>query len=131
LDSYLHWLGIEQIIRRTCTRTIFKIEVQSTAVTYALTRLPRTEANTASLARLWCGHWAIENRVHDVRDVTLGEDTHQIHTGNDPQVLAALHNGSLHVLGAAGWTNIAAALRQYSWSLPAVLQLLGVSAARL
>jgi hypothetical protein len=69
----------------------------------------------------------IENKVHDVRDVTFGEDEHQMHTGHAPQVLAAFRNALLNVLRAAGWTNIAAALRHYSWSVAATLQLRGTA----
>ena len=43
----------------------------------------------ASWAR---GHWAIENRLHWVRDVVTGEDRHQLRTGNGPQIMAALRN---------------------------------------
>ena len=32
------------------------------------------------------GHWGIENRLHYVRDVTLGEDASQVRTGAAPQV---------------------------------------------
>lgn len=84
----------------------------------------------AAFRRLGNGHWTIENRVHYVRDVTLGEDAHQMHTGHAPQALAAIRNVLLNLLRAAGWRNMAAALRHYSYSLPAALQFIGVSPAR-
>jgi len=131
LGGYLQWPGVQQVVRRTCERTRLKTGVVSEAVTYALTSLPASRATAAQVATLWRGHWTIENRVHYVRDVTFGEDAHQMHTGNAPQVLAALRNAWLNVLRAAGWTNIAAALRHYSWSLLETLQLLGLSLSRL
>lgn len=126
LDGYLHWPGVHQVVRRMCERTRLKTGAVSQAVTYALTSLTAQEATAADIARLWQGHWTIENRVHYVRDVTLGEDAHQMHTGNAPQALAALRNAWLNILRTAGWTNIAAALRQYSWSLSEALALLRI-----
>jgi hypothetical protein len=38
------------------------------------------------------GHWTIENRLHWVRDVTLGEDASQVRSGSAPQIIAALRN---------------------------------------
>ena len=40
----------------------------------------------------------IENRLHYVRDVTLGEDASQVRTGAAPQVMAALRNVVLGLL---------------------------------
>ncbi len=65
--------------------------------------------------------------MHYVRDVTLGEDAHQMHTGHAPQVLAALRNALLNLLRAAGWSNMAAALRHYSASVSHALQFLGIT----
>lgn len=95
-------------------------------MTYALTSLATSEGSAEDLAMLWRGHWTIENGVHYVRDMTWGEDARQIHSGNAPQVLAALRNAWLTILRGAGWTNIAAALRQYSWSPIEALALLGL-----
>lgn len=131
LDGYLQWPGVQQVMRRTCERTQLTTGRTSQAVTYALTSLSAHEATARQLAALWQGHWTIENRVHYVRDVTLGEDGHQMHTGNAPQALATLRNAWLNILRTAGWTNIAAALRQYSWSLPKALALLGLPIAGL
>lgn len=131
LDGYVQWPGVQQVLRRECERTILNGGTKSKAVTYALTSLPAIEANAGQLASLWRGHWAIENRVHYVRDVTMGEDAHQMHTGNAPQALAALRNAWLNILRGAGWTNIAVALRQYSWSLTEALALLRLPKIRL
>ena len=91
---------------------------------YALTSLRRTEADATEIARLWRGHWTIENRVHYGRDVTLREDAGQVHTGHAAQALAALRNGILNTLRARGYTNIAAALREYAASVARTFHLL-------
>ena len=58
------------------------------------------------------GHWGIENRLHYVRDVTMGEDANRTRTGTGPQVLAALRNAVIGRLRLSGATNIAASLRR-------------------
>ena len=81
---------------------------------YAICTLTAEDAQPAQLAAWAKGHWAIENRLHWVRDVTLGEDLHQARTGSGPQVMAALRNLVISVLRFAGHTNIARALRHHA-----------------
>lgn len=128
LDDYLTWPGVQQVVRRICTRTIVRTGAAGTSVTYALTSLPACVSSAADLATVWRGHWAIENRVHYVRDVTFGEDAHQMHTGNAPQALAALRNAVINRLRAAGWTNMAGALRHYANAVWEALQFVGLPA---
>ena len=77
------------------------------------------------------GHWGIENKVHYVRDVTMGEDAGQASRGSTAQALAAVRNALLGLLRHARWTNIADALRTDAVSLDAALQLIGATPARL
>jgi hypothetical protein len=63
------------------------------------------------VAGLGPGYWEIENRLHYVRDVTLGEDGSRIHTGSAPEVMAGLRNAVVTFLRRLGATNIAEALR--------------------
>jgi len=53
-------------------------------------------------------HWGIENRVHYVRDVTLGEDASRIRTR--PGVMARIRSVALNILRANGIQNISLAL---------------------
>jgi len=78
------------------------------------------------LLRLVREHWHIENRLHDVRDVTLGEDASQVRSGAAPEVFAGLRNAILGLLRQHGWTNIAEALRHFAWSPGAALRFLGL-----
>lgn len=91
---------------------------------YAIVTLPAEQASPTELASWIRGHWKIENRLHWVRDVTLGEDLHQARTGNGPQVLAILRNLVISLLRLAGHTNIARALRHYSRHTDQAIQLL-------
>jgi predicted transposase YbfD/YdcC len=57
---------------------------------YAVTSLGLTQASPARLATIIRGHWAIEDRLHWVRDLDFDEDRSQIRTASGPQVMAAL-----------------------------------------
>jgi len=75
--------------------------------------------------RLIREHGHIEHRLHDGRDVTLGDDASQVRSASAPQALAALPNALLGLLRQHGSANIAAALRQFACSPGAALHLLG------
>lgn len=67
-------------------------------VSYAITSLPPDEAGAGRLLAFVRDHWRIENQLHYVRDVTLGEDACRVRTKSAPQVLAALRNAVVHLL---------------------------------
>ncbi len=59
----------------------------TTETAYGIPSLRPSEAGAAELETLWRGHWTVENRTHYVRDVTMGEDACQSHTGKAPHAL--------------------------------------------
>jgi predicted transposase YbfD/YdcC len=126
LASYvqeLGWVGAQQVLR---LQSVVVRNGQTTQlVRYFLTSLGSHTA-PSTLLRLVREHWHIENRLHYVRDVTLGEDASQVRSGSAPQVLAALRNAILGLLRQHGWVNIAHALRHFAWSPGAALRLLGL-----
>jgi predicted transposase YbfD/YdcC len=93
---------------------------------YALTSLPPKQADAARLEQLWRGHWQIENGLHHVRDVTLGEDACQVRADRAPANLAACRNAALNLLRQHGVTNVAAALRRHAMYPREALALLGM-----
>jgi predicted transposase YbfD/YdcC len=126
LTGYLDWPGAQQVCKVERRRE--QGGQVSTEVAYAITSLgPRTAP--AELLAIWRGHWAIENRLHYVRDVTLGEDASQIRSGAAPQVMAALRNTVITLLRRAGHANIAAGQRALGWQTGAgaALALLGLT----
>jgi predicted transposase YbfD/YdcC len=131
LNGYLDWPDVGQVLRRTYHAIDLATGRVSHEVTYGVTSLPAAATTPAQAERYWRGHWTVENRVHYVRDVTLGEDACQVRAGNAPQALAALRNVLLSLLRAHGWTNIAAALRHYGAYATRALTLLGALPARL
>jgi hypothetical protein len=73
------------------------------------------------------GRWKIENQSHHVRDVTMKEDAAQVRGGSAPEVMAALRNVVIGLVRQTGATNVAAALRHYSWKATKALALLGLA----
>ena len=118
--------GVDQVLRRTCHRVEIRTGRASEEVTYGITSLGRQRASLEQVEQFWRGHWTIENRVHYVRDESMGEDRCQVHTGQAPQALAALRNGVLNAIRHCGWKNVAAALRHFEASAVEALALLGV-----
>jgi hypothetical protein len=97
---------------------------------YKVTSLAPEQAGAEDLLRVGRGHWAIENRLHYVRDVTLGEDASRIRSGSAPQAMAALRNTVLSVLRLAGATNCAAGLRAFGWQPERAAAALGLRLAQ-
>jgi predicted transposase YbfD/YdcC len=131
LAGYLAWPDAEQVLRRTCRRTVAATGEVQEETTYGVTSLPPAAASPRRLEALWRGHWAIENRVHYVRDVTMGEDACQVRAGHAPQALAALRNGVLNLVRALGWALVPDALRHYGAYAHRALALLTTPPPRL
>jgi hypothetical protein len=110
LNAYLDWPGVAQVGQ--LERTVTTADEATVEVQYLITSVPRSQAGAADLLGWARGHWGIENRVHYVRDVTMGEDANRTRSGSGPQVLAALRNLALSLLRLGETRNIAAALRR-------------------
>lgn len=95
-------------------------------VQHAITSLSPERAQAAFLLSSWREHWHIENRLHWVRDVTLGEDGCRVKLGHGPQNLAACRNAALNLLRLNNTKGIAAALRHYAYRPWDLLRLLGI-----
>ncbi len=124
LNEYSDWPYLAQVCR--IEREVRRKAGVKVEVSYAVTSLWAHEAGPRRLLELNRGHWGIENRLHWVRDVTLGEDGSQVRTGSAPQVMAALRNAVIGLLRMAGSGNIAAALRRNSVHPEEALALLGL-----
>jgi predicted transposase YbfD/YdcC len=92
----------------------------SVEIVYAVTSLDHRAADPRLLATWLQGHWAIENSVHHVRDVTQREDASRIRLGAGPQLMAALRNTATNIARLGGHSNIAAAQRAAAWSPNAI-----------
>jgi predicted transposase YbfD/YdcC len=125
LNAFSDWphLGYACTVQRVVTRAGQTTYEEA----YAVTSLTPARTTATALQALWRGHWSIENRLHYVRDVTLGEDRCQVRTGAAPAALAAVRNTVIGIVHRAGHANVAAALRQYSYRPGEALTRLGIT----
>ncbi|MGI4896731.1 MAG: ISAs1 family transposase, partial [Janthinobacterium lividum] len=122
VPAWIEFPGATQIAQ--IRRTVTKKRKKSVEVVYVLASADHRAAPPVVLARWVTSHWAIENRVHWVRDVTFDEDRSQVRTGNGPQVMATLRDTAISLLRLDGWVNIASGLRHHARSPGAPLTLL-------
>jgi predicted transposase YbfD/YdcC len=125
LKGYSDWPGLEQVFEiRRCWQSK---GVWKEAVRYGVTSLPATIAIPERLLKLKRGHWTIENGLHYVKDVTMGEDKSTVHTDNGPKIMAALRNTVVSLLRRAGFSTIAARMRYNSTHPEAALEVLSLA----
>jgi predicted transposase YbfD/YdcC len=125
LKGYSDWPGLEQVFEiRRCWHSK---GVWKEAVRYGVTSLPALDARPERVLKLKRGHWTIENCLHYVKDVTLGEDKSTVHADNGPKILAALRNTVVSLLRCAGFSTIAARMRYNSTHPQAALEILSLS----
>lgn len=120
------WPGLHTALKVRRTTSGRKYHGQQVEEAYAITDLRLRQVDLETLGRWWREHWHIENRLHYVRDVTLGEDHSQVRTGAAPRIMAGLRNAVLGVLRLAGHSNIAAALRRMAARPKEALRNLGL-----
>jgi hypothetical protein len=78
---------------------------------YGFTSLTPAQADPQRLLELIRAHWAIENRSHWRRDVTLQEDASQVRKGIAPRTLTILNSFLLALFDWLGITNVASHMR--------------------
>jgi predicted transposase YbfD/YdcC len=93
---------------------------------WGVTSLPAGVADVARLLELRRGHWRIENSLHYIKDVTLGEDASLIHTGQGPANMSLLRDMVVSLVHAAGYERVASRLRYYGRHPEAALELCGI-----
>ena len=91
--------GAAQVIRIRRTTTVRGGSTSRWSTRFC--SLPMTDAPPELVASWARGHWAIENRLHWIRDVVFDEDRHRLRTGNAPQVMAALRNLAISLIRLA------------------------------
>src|SRR5436305_4980413 len=117
------WEGIEQVFRLERTVCILTTNQLRHEVVYGLSSLSMRQAPPARMLSLIRAHWAIENRLHHRRDVSLGEDACQTRTGPVPALLAQLNSTVLSLMDRAGVGNVARQMRYFDAHLEQALNL--------
>lgn len=90
------FVNARQVIRVERVRRIAGGETRE--VEYYLSSLGPDRAGAFDFLGWIRAHWAIENQLHHVRDVTFDEDRSRVRKGNAAEVMAALRNVAIHLM---------------------------------
>ncbi len=118
---------MQQVARIERVRVRLKDNTEQRETVFCITSLSAQQADATRLLKLNRDHWAIENRLHYVRDRTFDEDRSQVRKRAAPHLMASLRNLAIGLLRLAGAsTNIAAASRFLMRNAERAMELLGV-----
>jgi predicted transposase YbfD/YdcC len=125
------------LIERLTVRTVYKkvkgsrgrkkTQVRHAVAVLGITSLSSREAAGEHLATYVRSHWAIENKIHWVRDVTFREDYSKVRTDSRPRIMATLRNLIIGLIRQAGHTRIAATIRKIKNNPHLVYALMGLT----
>jgi predicted transposase YbfD/YdcC len=104
------WIGLQQGFR--VRREITRRGETTVEIVHGITSLPTGQADATRLLQAVRDHWQVENRLHYVRDVTLGEDACRVQTGQAPQNLAACRNAVVCLLARVAEDSCVAAIQR-------------------
>lgn len=105
-------------------RTVTRKGETSHEIVYGITSLSPKQANAEQVAGFIRAHWAIENRLHWRRDVTMQEAHSQIRTEHVPCILDLLNSTILAMMDLRGVSNVPAQMRRFKASPLLALRLL-------
>ena len=114
LNDFLakEWYGVQQVF--CLRRRVHQLLYCTQEWVYGITSLPPSPADPQRLLSLLRGHWAIENRLHWRRDVTLREEACQVRKGCAPRVLAVLNSFLLALFDWLEVRNVASQMRLFA-----------------
>jgi predicted transposase YbfD/YdcC len=93
------WNGIERLVK--VRRWGMRRNKPFDQTAYYVLSKPLYSALT--VARAIQGHWGVENKVHWVKDVILGEDDMTLKDANCVAILAYINNAALNILRMQGY----------------------------
>ncbi len=97
---------------------------ESIETSYYISSL-KSSTSAREFAEAIRSHWAIENSLHWVKDVTMGEDASRVRSDNAPENMSIMRNIALNIFRENGYTNIAQAIRLVSHEIPLLWRFLG------
>ena len=115
------WIGIKEIIKVERTVHMPNKDEPSIDTSYYIssTHLTALEYNKGIRS-----HWAIENSLHYVKDVTFHEDAFHIRTGNTPTNFSIIRNIAINALRRLDFTSFPQAIRMMGGNISELLKAL-------
>jgi hypothetical protein len=114
LKGYLDWPGGEQGLRLERRVYYLASGKQFCEVDYAVLSLSPDQIDLETVLTRWREHWHIENKLHWVRDVVMGEDASRVRRDDAPHALAALRNAVITLVKLFGFDSLTQARRHYA-----------------
>jgi predicted transposase YbfD/YdcC len=106
------WAGLQALVRVTRTRE--RNGETSEEKSYYLTSMAPQASAIAQLIR---GHWSVENQLHWVLDVTMGEDDCRVRNKTRAENIAVMRRMAVNRLGQADTGKQSMALKMFSAAL--------------
>ena len=100
------WIGLKQVVK--VSRIIKRKKDTHTETAYFISSLKGQSTFYNEGIR---AHWAIENSLHWVKDVTFREDASKIRTGTAPEAISTIRNMALNVFRTNDYDNMEQAKR--------------------
>jgi len=115
------WSGIQEIVKVERTTYTLKKESPSIDISYYIssTQLPASSYNKGIRS-----HWAIENSLHYVKDVTFGEDASLVRSGNAPTNFSIIRNIAINVLRRMDFISFPQAIRMIGGDIGRLMEAL-------
>lgn len=126
LNNYLDWPDVAQVFCLKRTRLEVKPNKTSETIVYGVTSLSATEASPDEIIEITRDHWAaIENGLHWVRDVVMGEDASSTRRPGAPQVRAAFRNIAISLARLSGFDSVTESIDAFSANPDKALDIVG------
>ncbi len=115
LNGYLDWPDVAQVFCLKRTRQEVKPNKTTETIVYGVTSLSAAEASPDEIIQITRDHWAaIENGLHWVRDVVMGEDASTTRQPGAPQVRAAFRNIAISLVRLSGFDSVTESIDAFS-----------------
>lgn len=119
--NYLQWPGVNTVFRLERHVSRPQKGDERSQVVFGITSLAFTPLLAKQLLTWTRQHWAIENKLHYRRDVTLREDATRMKETHQAQVVATLNNFVITIATYLGFSNLASARRFFQAKFDALI----------
>lgn len=108
------WIGVESIITVERETKIKGTNKTTKERAYFISSLQKPASFFQKAIR---GHWAIENSLHYVKDVTFAEDSSTIRTKNAPTNFSIIRTIAMTLFRRNGYSNMKQAIRSTAFDV--------------